>query len=269
MSSAKIGVSMLYRLGDSFNRMVKRLGTENTRCIEILDDGAHELSKTRVSLLREVAKSYDLEFTVHAPFADINIASPSRTILEVALKRLEKSLYYAHALDAMLWVLHPGAKTGISQFYPDAGWKQNVESIEELYAKAEHLGVNVAIENLPAKYWFLMSSPEDFCRFYRETSLPIGIVLDVGHAHLESQVQPFFDQLADKIVHIHVSDNHGVNDDHLGVGYGTVDYDWFAKTLKKVDYNQRIIVESCTHVPESLQKLMLMLNPEQSAFDAN
>ncbi|MDR2719646.1 MAG: sugar phosphate isomerase/epimerase [Nitrososphaerota archaeon] len=260
MSKAKVGVSMLYSLGEPFNRMVNRLGNEGTQCVEILDDGAHELNKSRASLLREVAKSYDLEYTVHAPFADINIASPSRTILAAALKRLTKSLYYTRALDAKLCVLHPGAKTGISQFYSGVEWKQNVQSIQELYAEAEQLGVNIAIENLPAKYWFIMNSPEDFHKFYKETSLPIGIVLDIGHAHLENQIQPFFNQLADKIVHIHVSDNNGVNDDHLGVGYGTIDYDWFADTLKKIGYNQRIVVESCDHVSESLQKLKVLLN---------
>ncbi|MDR2700702.1 MAG: sugar phosphate isomerase/epimerase [Nitrososphaerota archaeon] len=260
MFEAKVGVSMLYSLHESFNRMTKRLNNENTRYIEILDDGAHELDKNRVNLLKETAKSYNLEYTVHAPFADINIASPSRTILNASLKRLTESLHYAHALDAKLWVFHPGARTGISQFYPGAEWKQNTQSIQELYAEAEQFGVNIAIENLPAKYWFIMNSPEDFHKFYKETKLPIGIVLDIGHANLENQTQPFFDQLADKIIHIHASDNKGVNDDHFGVGYGTIGYSLVAETLKKIGYNQRVIVESCDHVAESLKKLGELLN---------
>jgi sugar phosphate isomerase/epimerase len=260
MSKAKVGVSMLYSLGEPFNRMVKRLSNIGTRYIEVLDDGTHELDKKRVSLLKEAAKSYDLEFTVHAPFADINIASPSRTILDASMKRLTQSLDFTRALDAKLWVFHPGARTGITQFYPGSEWKQNTESIQELYAEAEQLGVNIALENLPAKYWFLMRSPEDFNRFYKETGLKIGIVLDLGHANLEAQIQPFFNQLADKIIHIHASDNMGVDDDHLGVGYGKIDYNAFAETIKKLDYDQRVIVESCSHVPESIAKLKALLN---------
>ena len=84
--------------------------------------------------------------------------------------------------------------------------------------------------------------------------------MDIGHANLEGQIQPFFNQLADKIIHIHASDNMGVDDDHLGVGYGKIDYKQFAETLKKLDYDQRVIVESCQHVPESLQKLKALLN---------
>ena len=37
---------------------------------------------------------------------------------------------YANAIDAKVWVFHPGAKTGIGQFYPGADWKQNIESME-------------------------------------------------------------------------------------------------------------------------------------------
>ncbi|MGA2523506.1 MAG: TIM barrel protein, partial [Candidatus Bathyarchaeia archaeon] len=120
MSKAKVGISMLFCLGEPFNRMVKRLGTMQTRYIEIVDDGIQELNKKRVAALKEAAKSYGLEYTLHAPFADINIASPSKSILNASLKRLKQSMAYANELDAKVWVFHPGAKTGISQFYAGA-----------------------------------------------------------------------------------------------------------------------------------------------------
>ena len=162
-------------------------------------------------------------------------------------------------MDAKIWVFHPGAKTGIGQFYPGADWKQNNESIQALYKVAEEYGVNIALENLPAKYYFLMSKPEEFGRFYRETNLPIGIVMDVGHAHLEGQIEPFFNMLADKIVHIHASDNNGLDDQHLGIGEGKIDYKWFQQTLKKMGYDKFVIIESMTNVPESIQKLKQLL----------
>ncbi|MGA3289729.1 MAG: sugar phosphate isomerase/epimerase family protein [Candidatus Bathyarchaeia archaeon] len=259
MPKAKVGVSMLYCLGEPFNRMVKRLGTIGTRYIEILDDGTHELDKKRVVTLKEAAKSYSLEYSVHAPFADINIASPSKNMLNASMKRLKQSMVYTNMLDAKLWVFHPGAKTGIGQFYPGADWKQNNESIQELYDKAEEYGINIALENLPAKYYFFMSKPEEFVRFYRETNLPIGIVMDVGHAHLEGQIEPFFNMLADKIVHIHASDNNGLDDQHLGIGEGKIDYKWFQQTLKKMGYDKSVIIESMTNVQESIQKLKQLL----------
>ncbi len=259
MSKAKVGVSMLYCLGESYNRMVKRLGTMETHYIEIVDDGTHELNKNRVAALKETAKSYGIEYTLHAPFADINIASPSKTMLTASMKRLKQSMAYANQLDAKVWVFHPGAKTGIGQFYPGADWKQNIESIQELYKIAEEYGVNMALENLPAKYYFFMSKPEEFARFFRETNLPIGIVMDIGHANLEGHIESFFKLLADKIVHIHASDNDGSDDQHLGIGYGKIDYNWFAETLKKIGYDKSVIIESITNVPESIQKLKQIL----------
>lgn len=260
MPKAKVGVSMLYCLGEPFNRMVKRLGTVDTRYVEVIDDGKHELDKKRVATLKEAAKSYDLEYSLHAPFADINIASPSKPMLNTAIKRLKQSIAYANALDAKLWVFHPGTQTGISQFYPGADWKQNSQSIEELYETAEEYGVNIALENLPARYYFFMSKPEEFARFYRETDLPIGIVMDLGHANLEGQIEPFFNLLADKIIHIHASDNNGLDDQHLGIGQGKIDYNWFTQTLKKMGYDKSVIIESTTNVPGSLQKLRQLLS---------
>ena len=168
-------------------------------------------------------------------------------------------MIYANQLDAKVWVFHPGAKTGIGQFYPGADWKQNVESIKELYKIAEEYGLNMALENLPAKYYFFMSKPEEFARFYRETNLPIGIVFDLGHANLEGQIEPFFKLLTDKIVHIHASDNDGSDDQHLGIGQGKIDYNAVAQALKQMGYNKSVIIESITNVPESIQKLKTLL----------
>ena len=259
MSKAKVGISMLYCLGEPFDRMIKRLSTINTNYIEIVDDGTHELDKKRVAALRETAKSYDLHYSLHAPFADINIASPSKSMLAASMKRLKQSMAYANEINAKMWVFHPGAKTGIGQFYPGADWKQNSQSVQELFKKSEEYGLNIALENLPAKYYFFMSKPEEFLRFYKETNLPVGIVLDIGHANLEGQIEPFFNNLSDRIVHIHASDNDGSDDQHLGIGKGKINYESFVETVIKMGYDKTVIVESITDVPESIRKLTQLL----------
>ncbi len=65
--------------------------------------------------------------------------------------------------------------------------------------------------------------------------------------------------LADKIVHIHASDNDGVEDQHLGIGQGKIDYDWFAETIKKMGYDKSVIIESITDITQSIQKLTQLL----------
>jgi sugar phosphate isomerase/epimerase len=260
MPKPKIGVSMLYCLSEPFSKMLKRLAKVDVQLVEVMDEGLHELSKKRVAKLNAIAKSKGIRYTVHAPFADINIASPSKPMLNASIKRLEQSMAYANALNALLWVFHPGVKTGISMFYPGEDWKQNIEGIRELHKTAEEYGLNVAIENLPEKYGFLMKQPEDFQKFYKETGLnDVGIALDVGHANLEGQTESFLRKLPDKIVHMHVSDNMGENDQHLGVGYGKINWQRFAETLREIAYDKTVMIESVEHVEESLQKLKQLL----------
>ena len=114
LARPKIGLSMLYSLGEPFNRMLKRLTTVETSYVEIVDDGIHALDNERVKALKHTAKSYNLFYTVHSPFTDVNLSSPSKPLLRAMMKRLKQSMAFANDLNASAWVLHPGLQTGIS-----------------------------------------------------------------------------------------------------------------------------------------------------------
>jgi len=259
MPKPKFGVSMLYTLSEPFSKMIQCLATLKASYIEIVDDGLHALNKTRVTTLNEAAKSYGLTYTLHAPFADINIASPSKTMLNASLKRLKKSMAFANALDAKVWVFHPGMKTGISMFYPGKDWTQTLQSIRFLYKAAAKFDVQIALENVPEPFPFTMKSVEHFAKFYEETSLDLSLVLDVGHANINKQISLFLRTFKGKIVHIHASDNMGEIDQHLGIGYGKINWKQFAEVLREIAYDKTVIVESVEHVEESLQKLTQLL----------
>jgi sugar phosphate isomerase/epimerase len=255
MVKPEIGLSMLYCLGDPFEKMTERLINAETRYIEIVDDGFHSLDKRRVSILKDIGKSHSLKYSVHAPFADINIASPSKPMLRAMLKRLEQSIANASDLDAYMWVFHPGLKTGISMFYPSMDWLQNLKTVSSLCKIAKDYDVEIAIENVPKPFSFLMRSVEDFKRFYDKVDEDIGLASDIGHAHINGQTELFIKTFANKIVHIHAHDNDGQSDQHLGVGYGTVDWKSIVNSLRKISYNKAVIIESVEHIQESLQRL--------------
>ncbi len=259
MAKPKIGLSVLCWLGESFKKMAEHLTSLETAYVEIVDDGFHTLNKQRISTLKNIAASYNLQYSVHAPFADINIASPSKPILKAMCRRLEDSIAYAHYLNAYVWIFHPGLKTGISMFYPNMDWRQNVETARLLFKVANDYGVRIAIENVPEPYPFLMKSVEHFVKFYEEINEDIGLALDVGHANINGQIESFMETFASKIVHVHAHDNDGKNDQHLGIGYGTVNWENFAKTLRRISYDKVIVTESIIHVNESVQKLKQLL----------
>jgi sugar phosphate isomerase/epimerase len=254
-SEIDIGLSMLFCLGEPFPSLLRRLQEVDVRRVEILDEGLHALNSRRVRALKRVAQSRGLELTLHAPFADINIASPNPSLRRVMLRRLEKSILYARQLGCRLWVFHPGLKTGVSFFYPGLDWRLNLGSIRILLEAARRHGVEIAVENVPEPYPFLMKSVGDFSRFYDELGEDIGFVLDIGHANLNHQVKDFITQLSDRTVHVHVSDNDGTHDSHLGVGHGTIDWEGVAKLIRKIGYSGVIVLESIEHIEESLQTL--------------
>jgi sugar phosphate isomerase/epimerase len=255
MAKPEIALSMLYCLAEPFNSMLKRLPTVPVKYIELPDEGLHTLNKRRVKSLKKAAEAHNLEFVVHAPWAGINIATPSLSLRHAVLKRLTKSIVLAGQLDCRLWLFHPGSKTGLSHFYPDEDWQLHLESVRALLRVARREGVEIAIENTPEPFPSLMKSVDDFRRFYDELEDDIGMVLDIAHANLNNQIQDFIEQFSEKIVHVHVSDNDGANDLHLGIGYGNINWEKFAKLVKTVDYGNLIVIESTEHIEESAQIL--------------
>ena len=255
MIKSKIGLSTLYCLGEPFETMTEHLIHTETSYIEIVDDGFHTVDKHKVAILKNIGESYGLKYSVHAPFADINIASPSKTMLKAMLKRLRTSIANAHNLGAYVWVFHPGLKTGISMFYPSMDWLQNLKTVKLLLKIAKDYDMKIAIENVPEPYPFLMKNVEDFEKFYDEIDEDIGMVLDIGHANINGQIELFLKTFADKIVHVHAHDNDGKSDQHLGIGYGAVDWENVAKLLNEISYDRVVIVESVEHTFESVQRL--------------
>jgi sugar phosphate isomerase/epimerase len=248
---------MLYCLGEPFGKMVEQIPGEQTKCIEIVDDGLHSLTKRRVSILKSLGESYGLKYTVHAPFAGINIALTSKPLLNASLRRLMTSIIHASALNCRIWVFHPGVRTGVSMFYPGMDWARNLESVRLLFNFASDYGVEAAIENTLSQS--VLKSVDEFKRFYGEVDEDVGLVLDVGHANLIGQVESFFVDLPDRIAYIHAHDNHGKTDEHLGIGYGNIDWKAFAEQLRGTSFSGIVMVESFEHVQESLQKLRQLM----------
>lgn len=255
MAKMKIGLSMLFCLGEPFRSLMKRLREVDVSHVELLDEGLHRLENERVKALKRITESQDLKLTLHSPFADINIAASTPILRKTVLKLQKKSIVHAHQLDCQVWVFHPGLRTGVSSFYPGKDWQLNLESVRTLLKFARKHDVEIAIENVPEPHPFLMKSVDDFSRFYDELGEDVGLTLDIGHANLNNEIPDFIRRFSDKIVHVHISDNDGTSDSHLGIGYGNIDWKNVAEMVKEVEYNNVVVLESVDHVEESLQTL--------------
>ena len=52
----------------------------------------------------------------------------------------------------------------------------------------------------------------------------VGVCLDLGHAHITVGTAAAIATLGRRIASVHVHDNHGVKDEHLWPGDGTIDW---------------------------------------------
>jgi sugar phosphate isomerase/epimerase len=73
------------------------------------------------------------------------------------------------------------------------------------------------------------------------------------------EVEAFLKEFSDKLVHVHAHDNLGKTDQHLGIGYGNIDWENVADLLKQASFDKIVIVESVEHIEESVKKLKHLL----------
>jgi sugar phosphate isomerase/epimerase len=62
----------------------------------------------------------------------------------------------------------------------------------------------------------------------------VGVCLDVGHAHMTVGVSGAISTLGGRIASTHIHDNHGVKDEHLWPGEGSIDWPATMNALGKL-----------------------------------
>ena len=256
---ARIGVSTLHLLNRPLRSAIDVVKRYGLRTVELVDEGPHSLSRSAVSFLIDVKGSHDFEYVVHAPFVDVNIASPNDMVRRAVLRRLTRSIRFASDLMCKLWVFHPGIRTPLDYFLPGESWRICVESAREIVKVAEDHGLMPLIENQTSREHHILNVVADFRSFFEEVTGNLKIALDVGHAHLFRQIDTFFRALPDRIGHIHVSDNRGDFDEHLGLGHGSINWLSFARRVRAMGFDGAVVVESLSNVPESIERLRDLL----------
>ena len=227
-----------------------------TKFIELMDAGPHALSPSRVESLLEIKETHGLEYSVHAPYTDVNIAAEDPHVREAILERLESSTRYASDLGADTLVFHPGNTTALEWALPHGtSWRINLESARRLLDYAENLGVRAMIENVPEPFPFVMKSVEDFERFYEEVGIEAFMVLDVAHAHIRGEELEFIERFGDRIGHVHVSDNQGDSDTHMRIGEGSIAWAEVMEALRDSPFDGWVTIESHEAIAECVQLL--------------
>jgi len=183
-----------------------------TGLAEILSDGPHSLFR-----FEEACFSFELRYTVHAPVADINIASENECLRSAAIRVIRDLSEVCDRIGAERLVVHPGHVWG--EEMRNAAQLALDRSLADLGAIQEDVNVRFAVENMGAWEVCFFREPGFLDRL---ADLELGFTLDVGHAHANGNLASFLEQ--GEAIHVHLHDNHGSRDDHLACGDGSIDF---------------------------------------------
>jgi D-psicose/D-tagatose/L-ribulose 3-epimerase len=147
-----------------------------------------------------------------------------------------------------------------------AEWDRSVSGIREMAQYAELKGVKLALETLnrfETDMLNIVSQGLDFCK---QTGMDnVGLHLDTFHMHLEEKNSGDAIRLANKkIFHFHACEN-----DRGVPGTGQVHWPEIVQTLKSVDYQGPVVIESFTSQVKEIARAVCIwreIAPSQDAI---
>lgn len=168
-------------------------------------------------------------FSLHAPlFPDremgragapaVNVLHPEKARRIDAMDEIKRALEPAEHIPFKHLIVHLGER--------EDGWSQrsieySLTALEHLGAFARPLGVKLLVENLTNA----PTTPEHLVSILDLGHLDnVGICLDLGHAHMTVGIPEAVSILGSRVVSLHVHDNHGMRDEHLWPGDGSIDW---------------------------------------------
>jgi sugar phosphate isomerase/epimerase len=193
--------------------------------------------------IRNLSKSYDCEFFVHAPNIDTNLASINPFLRRASKKAICKAVAFAAELDAGLLVSHVGR---LSRDYPQKlvgkAMRNAIDSLRKINHLSNDLGLIFTIENDHRSSDYVLAGQPEQINYLIE-NVGCKLTFDIGHANTIGKIEDFTKLLDKSIVNVHLHDNDGRVDAHLPIGKGSIDFARVFKRTKTWRSKKPLIIE--------------------------
>ena len=195
------------------------------------------------ALARRISEGGLRVHSLHAPFGhDVNITSPDAAQRRASLDRLHLAAEALAVFGGTLYVIHPGGEDQRWVWERDLRMNLAVEGLVEVAAACHARGLTLVLET-PLPH-LLGGALDDFSwileRLPRED---VGVCVDTSHCALGGFLYDALTRFRDRLVHVQVSDNRGVTDDHLPPGHGHIDWKHFRNALAEIGYRGVFMLE--------------------------
>lgn len=207
---------------------------------EIVADGNYRLDKPgNLERIKEVIQATNLGISVHAPYGDLNLATLNDPIWRESIRQIESCITFASEFTDRV-TIHPGYLSPAGKLMPQKVWDLQKEALRLIGKCAAEHSVLACLENMISQKEFLCRDAGELMGMVDGIE-GIGLTFDFGHANTLGKVNEFL-SLVGQANHVHIHDNHGVSDEHLPLGAGTIDWKKVGKTIA-ARYNGIIVVE--------------------------
>lgn len=233
----KVGVSTWSLLNLDVCSAIAAIGDAGFEYIELWGEVPHAFpgweSQKRIS---DALSSYRMTVTVHAPFTDLNPASPFQPVKGAVEKTLEKFVDFTASLGATIVTVHPGSVH--NEGLVEQSVVSSVTTMKKM-AKAARGRLRINVENQTkghSKYHFPLGSTGESLDLMLAEIEDLNFTLDTGHAHANGQnPSDLARRFASRLTEVHLSDNTGSSDDHLVPGEGTANLKSLMKDVARTD----------------------------------
>ncbi|MBU1100422.1 MAG: sugar phosphate isomerase/epimerase [Bacteroidetes bacterium] len=208
------------------------------------------LSDEQIILIKNRAFELGITLSFHIPFTE-NISDIVPFGRNKSIKTLRSFIRVAGKLNANSITIHPG----IFYWFPvekvmrEKSLVRLVKGLKELLITCSEENVKIALENLVpipqgSEFFFLGDNVDDFKFIFKNIQSEfLGLCLDTGHANMAEGVETYIKELGDHILTLHFHDNLKVNDNHMVIGEGNINWELVCERLTELKYTGPLISE--------------------------
>ncbi|MHB9155306.1 MAG: sugar phosphate isomerase/epimerase family protein [Endomicrobiales bacterium] len=213
----------------------------------------------RIQALSACLKAMGIKVhSLHAPFSDaLDISHTSELKRRFAVNEILRTLEVLKSLGGEYLVIHP-ASNEHSMRDKNAHFRQSRKSIEEIHSCLEDLGLKMAVENqLP--HILGGDAPTLLALIEGLSESRVGVCFDTSHANLNGHpgLDDYLQQLAGRLMTLHISDNYGKYDDHFLLGDGHINWPSFITALHRNSFQGIFMLEITAGVHQHDKQIVL------------
>lgn len=195
---------------------------------------SEEQRKMYSETIKVFTKNDNFEIVLHMPYGlDSNIAVESDEVMN----RMISSIDFANNYGVKKLTLHPGSVVG------NASRKEatliSSKNVQKLCDHASKYGMVIMIENLVGNHELCLNE-EELLEFFNLVNRDnCKFILDCGHYNVANKNKDLKDvvyKLKDYLVHLHLSNNFSLRDEHASLDKGNINFKAYFKYLCDINY---------------------------------